>query len=172
MADMRLFSTSASFGAIATALGAIALPGAALAQETQASGGRDAITVTAQRREESLQDVPIAISAFSEADLIDRQISEPLDLVNSVPNLIGSNNTGLGAANVYFIRGLGNTESIATFDPPVGTYVDDIYIARQNGNNVSFFAHRTGRGGARAARHAARAQHDGRFRQCRHAQTR
>ena len=118
----------------------MALPGAALAQETAAqAGGRDAITVTAQRREESLQDVPIAISAFSEADLVDRQISEALDLVNSVPNLIGSNNTGLGSANVYFIRGLGNTESIATFDPPVGTYVDDIYIARQNGNNVSFF---------------------------------
>ncbi|MBY0423120.1 MAG: TonB-dependent receptor, partial [Parvularculaceae bacterium] len=33
----------------------------------------------------------------------------------------------------------GNTESIATFDTPVGTYVDEVYIARQNGNNVSFF---------------------------------
>jgi iron complex outermembrane recepter protein len=36
------------------------------------------------------------------------------------------------------LRGLGNTESIATFDPPVGTYVDNIYLSRQNANNLSF----------------------------------
>jgi len=48
-------------------------------------------------------------------------------------------NTGLGSANTYFIRGIGNAESIATFDPPVGTYIDEIFIGRQNGNNVSFF---------------------------------
>ena len=99
--------------------------------------GLGEIVVTAQRRAESVQDVPIAISAFNEAELDAKGISNTLDLVNFVPNLFGANNTGLGSANSYYIRGLGNTESIATFDPPVGTYVDDIYLSRQNANNLS-----------------------------------
>ena len=96
------------------------------------------VTVTAQRRAQNIQDVPLAITALSEEELQERQIDEPIDLINYVPNLFGGNNTGLGTANAYYLRGLGNTESIATFDPS-GTYVDNVYIARQNGNNVSFF---------------------------------
>ncbi len=103
------------------------------------SGKLEDVVVTAQRRAESVQDVPIAISAFSPAELERRNISQALDVIQYVPNLMGSNNTGLGTANAYYLRGLGNTESIATFDPPVGTYIDDIYISRQNGNNFSFF---------------------------------
>ncbi|MHB9880636.1 TonB-dependent receptor [Pacificimonas sp. ICDLI1SI03] len=97
------------------------------------------IIVTAQRRSESLQDVPIAVSAFSAEELATRQVNNTLDLVAYVPNLIGHNNTSVGTANAYSLRGLANTESIATFDPPVGTYVDDIYISRQGANNFSFF---------------------------------
>ncbi len=97
------------------------------------------IIVTAQRRKESAQSVPIAVSAFSADLLSQRGIATPLQLIQYVPNLFGSNNTGLGSANAYYIRGLGNTETIATFDPPVGTYVDDIYMSRQNGNNFAFF---------------------------------
>lgn len=97
------------------------------------------IVVTAQRREQSVQDVPIAISAFSSAQLEAQGVSNTLQLGQYVPNLIAQNNTGLGSANAYFMRGLGNTETIATFDPPVGTYVDDIYISRQNANNLSLF---------------------------------
>ena len=97
------------------------------------------ITVTAQRREESLQEVPLAVTAFNDEQLERLQITEALDLTKLVPNLIGHNNTGLGSANVYSLRGLNNTESIATFDPPVGSYVNDIYVSRQNGNNFAFF---------------------------------
>jgi iron complex outermembrane recepter protein len=97
------------------------------------------IVVTAQRREQSVQDVPIAISAFSSAQLEAQGVSNTLQLGQYVPNLIAQNNTGLGSANAYFLRGLGNTETIATFDPPIGTYVDDIYISRQNANNLSLF---------------------------------
>ena len=97
------------------------------------------VVVTAQRREQSLQDVPLALTVLDEEALNARQIDEPLDIIHYVPNLFGTNNTGLGTANAYYLRGLGNTESIATFDPPVGTYVDNVYVARQNGNNVAFF---------------------------------
>lgn len=101
--------------------------------------GLNTIVVTAQRRAESVQDVPIAISAFDRLELENRGIANALEVAQFVPNLVGLNNTGLGTANAYFLRGIGNSESIATFDPPIGTYVDDIYLARQNANNLSFF---------------------------------
>lgn len=102
-------------------------------------GGIETIVVTAQRRAQAVQDVPIAVSAFSSEQLETRNITEALDLIQYVPNMFGSNNTGIGSANVYYIRGIGNTESIATFDPPIGTYIDDVYISRQNANNFSLF---------------------------------
>jgi iron complex outermembrane receptor protein len=102
-------------------------------------GGIQDIIVTAQRREQSQQDVPIAISAFTGDALLAQGAQNLLQLGNYVPNLVAQNNTGIGSANAYFLRGLGNTETIATFDPPVGSYVDDIYISRQNANNLSLF---------------------------------
>lgn len=112
---------------------------ALLAMPTVAHAQLDEIITTAQRRVQNVQDVPLAVTAFSPEEMEAKQIDEPIDLIQYVPNLYGGNNTGLGTANVYYIRGQGNTESIATFDPPVGTYVDEVYIGRQNGNNVGFF---------------------------------
>ncbi len=129
------------FGSLSLiALMAAPLTGAASAQDSSDDDfALEEIIVTSERRAASLQDVPVAVSAFTSAELDARQIGEPLDIVDYIPNLFGANNTGLGTANSYYLRGIGNTESIATFDPPVGTYVDDVYIARQNGNNVAFF---------------------------------
>ena len=104
-----------------------------------ASAQLEEVLVTAERKEASVQDVPLAVSAYSE-EMIERlQIDDTLDLINVVPNLFGGNNTGLGTANMYYLRAQGNDESISTFDPPVGTYVDDVYITRQNVNNVALF---------------------------------
>jgi iron complex outermembrane receptor protein len=110
---------------------------ASVAAEPQ--GGIQDIVVTAQRRSERIQDVPIAISAFSAEQLNAQGVTSTLQLGNYVPNMVAQNNTGIGSANAYFLRGLGSTETIATFDPPVGTYVDDIYLSRQNANNLSMF---------------------------------
>ncbi len=99
----------------------------------------DEITVTAQRREQILQEVPIAVTAFSGEQLQLLQVDQALDMGRLVPNLLAHNNTGLGTANTYSLRGLSNSESIASFDPPVGSYVDDIYVARQNANNFTLF---------------------------------
>lgn len=119
---------------------ATATPALAQSNETAAEDSPlGEIVVTAQRRQESLQDVPLAVTAFSADDLVSKQISTTSDLPRLVPNAVGATNVGIGSANSYFIRGLGNTESIATFDPPVGTYVDDIYVSRQNANNFAFF---------------------------------
>ena len=108
------------------------------APATESNGLAD-IIVTAQRRQQSLQDVPIAVTAISGDELSAKQIRTTIDIPRLVPNMTGTTNVGIGSANTYFIRGLGNTESISTFDPPVGTYVDDIYVSRQNANNFTFF---------------------------------
>jgi iron complex outermembrane receptor protein len=105
----------------------------------QPETGIQDIVVTAQRRQEPAQDVPIAISAFSAEQLQAQGVTNTLELGRFVPNLVAMNNTGIGSANAYYLRGLGSTETIATFDPPVGTYVDDIYLSRQNANNLSLF---------------------------------
>lgn len=104
-----------------------------------ASGGIEDIVVTAQRREQNLQDVPIAISAFTSDELQTRQITRTIDLFVYVPNLIAHNNTSVGTANSYSLRGLNNNETISTFDLPVGTYVDEVYMSRQSANNFSLF---------------------------------
>ena len=125
------------------ALCALVLSAPVLAQARAViAGDQEGVTdivVTAQRRSEKLQDVPIAISAFSSDQLRAQGVSSALEIGQFVPNLIAQNNTGLGSANAYYLRGLGNTETIPTFDPPVGTYVDDIYLSRQNANNLNLF---------------------------------
>jgi iron complex outermembrane recepter protein len=130
----KFLIASAAFSALIVSTSAFAQA----APEEEESGIKD-IVVTAQRRSESVQDVPIAISAFSSEQLEAQGITNTFQLGQYIPNLFALNNTGLGSANGYYLRGLGNTESIATFDPPVGTYLDDIYLSRQNANNLSFF---------------------------------
>ena len=129
----------AFFAMVAAASHGVAAAQTVQEAETEESYGLNEITVTAQRRTESVQTVPIAISAFDSNELATRGISSALEVTQYVPNLVGINNTGLGSANSYYMRGLGNTESIPTFDPPIGTYVDDIYLSRQNANNLSLF---------------------------------
>ncbi len=144
LAHLRAARWTLPLLSMTSALALAAAPQMALAQDAEADeaeqqSGVASIVVTAQRREESVQDVPIAISAFNQVELERRGIANALEVAQFVPNLVGLNNTGLGTANAYYLRGIGNTESIATFDPPIGTYIDDIYISRQNANNLSLF---------------------------------
>jgi len=104
-----------------------------------ASAQVEEVIVTAERREASIQDVPVAVSAYNDETLEALQVEDTLDLINVVPNLFGGNNTGIGSANMYYMRAQGNDESIATFDPPVGTYIDGVYVSRQNANNFTLF---------------------------------
>lgn len=115
------------------------------AADQAAAGGADAgaleaIVVTAQRRTENLQDVPVAVTSFSAKELAAEQITSTLDIARYVPNFVALNNVGQASANVYYIRGLGQTQSFPTFEPQVGTYVDDIYLGRQNANNFALFS--------------------------------
>lgn len=97
------------------------------------------VTVTAQRREAQLQDVPIAVSAFDPVEMERRQAFNVVDIVSNVPNLVGNNNIGQGTATTVFLRGIGSTESIVTLETALGFYIDDVYISRQGVNNLSLF---------------------------------
>lgn len=97
------------------------------------------VFVTAERRDGSLQDVPLAVSAFDGAEIERRQSFNVKDIVNNVPNLVGVNNVGQGTATTVFLRGVGTTESIVTVDTAMGFYLDDVYIARQGVNNFSLY---------------------------------
>ncbi|MEO0996036.1 MAG: TonB-dependent receptor [Pseudomonadota bacterium] len=109
----------------------------AMAQSDQLA--LDEVVVTAERREATLQDVPVAVSAFDENEIQRRQTFNVVDIVNNVPNLVGNNNIGQGSATTVFLRGVGTTESIVTVDTAMGFYVDDVYIARQGVNNFSLY---------------------------------
>ena len=97
----------------------------------------DEVIVTAQRRETDRQDTPVAVTALSELQMERRGISRALDLSRQVPNLVASNNITLSGSNSYYLRGIGSLESLATFDPPVITYVDEVVDPRQIANNVN-----------------------------------
>ncbi len=130
---MARFSDSRSVPAL------IALAAAAPAVAQERSASLEEIIVTAERQTESLQDVSVSVSAFDNATLERRQVTEILQVMNDVPNLVGNNNVGQSTATTFFIRGVGTTESIPTVDTTVGLYVDGVYIGRQGVNNFSLF---------------------------------
>ena len=136
--EKRHFSGLAGLSAILTgALAAVLFaPNVAHAQQDLAL---EEVVVTAERREERLQDVPVAVSAFDENEIERRQSFNVKDIVNNVPNLVGVNNVGQGTATTVFLRGVGTTESIVTVDTAMGFYLDDVYIARQGVNNFSLY---------------------------------
>ena len=91
------------------------------------------ITVTARRRDESIQDVPIPVSAISADGLRDRVASDLGDLGRIVPNLgFNESITNSGTATV-FLRGIGQVNWSPVQDPKVGIYLDGVYLARPQG---------------------------------------
>lgn len=89
------------------------------------------VVVTARKRSESLQDVPMAVSAFTAGQLADAQVDNILDLQRMTPNITLTDTGGLiaGAVSV-FMRGIGNDPG---FPQGVGIYVDDVYLNRTSG---------------------------------------
>ena len=122
--------------AIAVALATPMLPATGFAQADQEEGRStllEEVLVTAQRREQSLQEVPMAITAFTAEQLQDLQADNLDSLQGSVPNLNLVQGRGSNSSVNVFIRGVGQPDALQTFDPAVGIYVDDVYMARIQG---------------------------------------
>lgn len=122
----------------ATALTALtALQAApALAQDDSGDNARrlGTVNVTAQRVEENLQDVPVAVTALSTEQIEDKQVLNIRDLTAQVPNINIATNTGTASAARIFLRGVGEDESRGAVDQAVGIYVDGVYIGRSVGS--------------------------------------
>jgi len=124
------------FASVCAAPFTLAMP--AVAQDVAAEED-EAVVVTARRREESLQDVPIAISVQTAEQLDQRGAENITVLQQTTPNATiqvarGSNSTLIG-----FIRGVGQQDPLWGFEPGVGLYVDDVYVARPQAAVLDIF---------------------------------
>ncbi len=136
--------TRVSTAALALCLALSAAP--AWAQEAgaepadaNAGEGLQEIVVTAQRRAESLQDVPISISAFSAEAITEQGVGNLASLSRLAPNVNldgGTPFSGSTAVISATIRGIGSDDFAFNIDPGVGIYLDGIYLARTVGANL------------------------------------
>ncbi len=111
----------------------------AIAQETQADGNREVVVVTARRREESIIDAPVAVTAVSDEQL---EVAGAIDITSVqkfTPNATIEVARGSNSTLVAFIRGVGQQDPVWGFEPGVGVYVDDVFIARPQGAVLDIF---------------------------------
>ncbi len=95
------------------------------------------MVVSAERRDASIQTVPIAVTAFSADDIENLQIINVTDIGATVPNMVSRNSSGQATNVTIFMRGQGQNEStMPTAESAVGIYIDDVYQARTNGSNI------------------------------------
>jgi iron complex outermembrane receptor protein len=138
---MKRFGESARyallFASVCAAPFALCTP--AFAQEAEEATTGDEIVVTARRTEESLQDVPGSVSAFSESRLEQLGATDSTGLQGAVPNLNVVQGRGSSNATNIYIRGVGQPDALQTFDPAVGFYVDDVYYSRIRGTQMEVF---------------------------------
>jgi iron complex outermembrane receptor protein len=118
-----------------TALAAVVSATPALAQVADDEGISDpnVIVVTARKRAEDVQTVPIAVTAFTAEDLAERNISNFADLGNSTPGVNITSIAG-GTTQQIFVRGLApaNTTTDLNVEANVGTFIDGIYQTSRN----------------------------------------
>ena len=118
------------------------------ADSLQASGESEArnepvslggVTVTARKREETIQDVPVAVTAFTPESLDRLNVQDLSDLSAQVPNLTLYAARGSSSTITAYIRGVGQSDPLWGVDPGVGIYMDDVYIARPQGGLLDVF---------------------------------
>jgi iron complex outermembrane receptor protein len=127
----RLVKTALFAGAAWGALSGIAVAQDVPSQDETAS--LDEIVVTARRRDEALKDVPISVSALGEERLEQTGVSDITALQQQTPNATVQVARGSNSTLISFIRGIGQQDPLWGFEPGVGLYVDDVYIARPQG---------------------------------------
>lgn len=123
----------------ATALIAFGFMPTSVMAEQSGAQVLEEIIVTARKREESLQETPIAISTFSAADLEARSLDSLMDVGAYVPNVsMATGQGGSGGANngQIYIRGVGQSDFLFTTDPGVAIYIDGVFHPRTLGSSM------------------------------------
>ena len=112
---------------------AAAAADAAPAVEADEPADSGEIVVTARRRAEALQDVPIAVTAYSGAQLEREGAIDITDIGDTTPNVTLETSRGTNTTLTAFIRGVGQQDPVAGFEQGVGIYLDDVYLNRPQG---------------------------------------
>jgi iron complex outermembrane recepter protein len=97
------------------------------------------IVVTARRRAEELQDVPIAVTAYSGAQLEREGALDITDVGDTTPNVTLEVSRGTNSTLTAFIRGIGQQDPVAGFEQGVGIYLDDVYLNRPQGTVLDIY---------------------------------
>ena len=107
----------------------------AVAQDAPREGvsALDDVVVSARRRDEMLKDVPISVSALGEERLEQTGAADITALQQQTPNATVQVARGSNSTLISFIRGVGQQDPLWGFEPGVGLYVDDVYVARPQG---------------------------------------
>jgi len=107
----------------------------AMAQDAPQDGASslDDVVVSARRRDELLKDVPISVSAIGEERLEQTGATDITALQQQTPNATVQVARGSNSTLISFIRGVGQQDPLWGFEPGVGLYVDDVYVARPQG---------------------------------------
>ena len=123
--------------AAASAAFVFSLSGPALAQQSASAAAMlEEVVVTARRREESLQDLPLSVSAIT-ADAMQAQgIYDIMDISDHVPN-VNFTNTGRRGVTAIFIRGIGNDSPGHLQPVGAGSYIDGHYLPNTVGNMLN-----------------------------------
>ena len=91
------------------------------------------IVVTARKREENVQDVPVAVTVVTSDELEESAAADISELQTQVPNLAVYQGRNQSTTLTAFMRGIGQADPLWGVDPGVGLYIDDVYIARPQG---------------------------------------
>ena len=127
----RYVKTALLAGAAWGALSTFAMAQDAAPQDGVSS--LDDVVVSARRRDELLKDVPISVSAIGEERLEQTGASDITALQQQTPNATVQVARGSNSTLISFIRGVGQQDPLWGFEPGVGLYVDDVYVARPQG---------------------------------------
>ena len=114
-------------------IGSLLVAGNVTAQDNGPAIQLEEIKVTARRRTESLQDVPIAVTAFSGLELNKLGATDITFLAQTTPNTTLEVSRGTNTTLTAFIRGVGQQDPVAGFEAGVGIYLDDVYLNRPQG---------------------------------------
>ena len=104
-----------------------------LAQTPAPASDAQVVEVTAQKRKEKIQDVPLAITAISGAALEERGIESPSDLTGAIPNLHMTQAPVSGLVAAVGMRGMAAGQPSIWSDPAVGIYVDGVFVGKNQG---------------------------------------
>lgn len=127
----KLTATAIAVASMMTGMSAVAQQ--ANTESEAKEGELEKIIVTARRKVESLQEVPVAVTSIGAQDLQNRGITVLTEIQQFSPNTTLQTSRGTNSTLTAFIRGVGQQDPLWGYEPGVGIYIDDVYVARPQG---------------------------------------